>query len=198
MDKNNQGFKRYGFRKEIRVFQRDMASVGKIRVRVFDSQELPKQKKFYLFSLCRKASPSENFIHRAYERKQKTQIQQKCSPFLFLGSSLPKIASSPLYFLLHVTTRRYPCMKKNPVCIFSLVACTHMTFTLVPHKVSFSCKASTFNYGPYTIRRDRPVDPRPILDVLNCSKQFRATHPQQSIQAVQPYTSVQTIWHKSP
>ena len=58
-----------------------------------------------------------------------------------------KIVFSPLLFQLHVTTRRYTCMKRTPICISSSVACIHMTFTLVPHKFDFTCMDFTFRYG---------------------------------------------------
>ena len=76
----------------------------------------------------------------------------------FLSSS-SSFCMSPLKVHLH---------EKNS----TLVACIYMTFTLVQHKVNFSCKASsTFNYGPCMIRHTRPVtnpcirnrDPRPCM-----------------------------------
>ena len=52
----------------------------------------------------------------------------------------------------------FTCMKRTPVCIFSSVECVHMTFTLVPH-MTF-----TFNYDlcahPRSIRASG-TDPWP-------------------------------------
>ena len=108
------------------------------------------------------------------------------------------MAFSPLLFLLLVIRGRYTCMKRTLVSISSLVACIHMTFTLVPHKVYFTimdfmlsygvphkiyftCMASTSNYGQCRTRTSA-TDPRPtralrpILVSATSDPHQRSTH----------------------
>ena len=99
--------------------------------------------------------------------------------FRFFESLCSKDSFFSSFFSFTCNHSKIPLHKKNSCFISSSVACIHITFTLVPHKVNFSYKDSTFNYGPCTIRRERHATDlcvanervsRTIPGVLNYSK----------------------------
>ena len=81
-----------------------MASVRKIRDLLRDMAFL---QKFLTLGIMRESLPQEILIVGL--------IREKLDYALFGFGDSFKIASSPLLFLLHVTTRRYTCMKRTPV-----------------------------------------------------------------------------------